>query len=84
MKKATLLLLVSWLAFACQPKPGTETPKGEGQASEEPRGADNVAYKWGKMALEATANDTDRFKAEADHHIALPRVDLRGSVRCVV
>jgi len=27
----------------------------------EPAGADNVAYKWGKMALTATAYDTERF-----------------------
>lgn len=26
------------------------------------RGADNIAYKWGEMALTATANDTERFK----------------------
>lgn len=25
------------------------------------KGADNIAYKWGKMALLATANDTERF-----------------------
>lgn len=30
--------------------------------SEEPKGIDNIAYKWGKMALEATAYDTERFK----------------------
>lgn len=29
---------------------------------DEPRGADNVAYKWGAMALTATANDTEKFK----------------------
>ncbi|MBM1105400.1 vanadium-dependent haloperoxidase [Aurantibacter crassamenti] len=28
----------------------------------EPKGKDNVAYQWGYIALEATANDTDRFK----------------------
>jgi len=28
----------------------------------EPTGVDNVAYKWGKMAITATANDTDRFR----------------------
>lgn len=27
----------------------------------QPKGAANIAYKWGKMALEATANDTERF-----------------------
>ncbi|CAZ96406.1 vanadium-dependent haloperoxidase [Zobellia galactanivorans] len=29
---------------------------------EEPRGTENVAYQWGKMALDATASDTERFK----------------------
>ncbi len=28
----------------------------------EPTGTENVAYKWGKMALDATASDTERFK----------------------
>lgn len=28
----------------------------------EPKGKDNVAYQWAYLALEATANDTDRFK----------------------
>ena len=28
---------------------------------EEPKGTDNIAYKWGQMALTATANDTRRF-----------------------
>jgi hypothetical protein len=28
----------------------------------EPNGADNLAYKWGKVALEATANDTEWFR----------------------
>jgi len=30
--------------------------------SDEPTGAENVAYKWGQMALDATASDTERFK----------------------
>lgn len=30
--------------------------------TEEPRGAENMAYKWGKIALEATANDTEKFR----------------------
>lgn len=29
---------------------------------EEPRGSDNIAYKWGEIALIATANDTEIFK----------------------
>lgn len=31
-------------------------------AVQEPMGEDNLAYKWGEMAILATANDTDRFK----------------------
>ena len=29
--------------------------------SEEPKGTENIAYKWGEIALEATALDTERF-----------------------
>jgi hypothetical protein len=29
---------------------------------EEPKGADNIAYQWGKIALQATANNTEKFK----------------------
>lgn len=29
--------------------------------TKEPRGENNLAYQWGKIALTATANDTDRF-----------------------
>ncbi len=32
------------------------------QVTDEPRGAENMAYKWGKIALEATANDTEKFR----------------------
>ncbi|MEZ4884682.1 MAG: vanadium-dependent haloperoxidase [Chitinophagales bacterium] len=33
-----------------------------GITEEEPRGTDNIAYKWGEIALTATANDTEKFK----------------------
>jgi hypothetical protein len=33
-----------------------------GKTSGEPAGADNLAYKWGKVSLELTANDTERFR----------------------
>jgi len=36
-------------------------PAGE-TASLEPTGANNLAYKWGKISLELTANDTERFR----------------------
>ncbi len=32
------------------------------KVKEEPKGAGNMAYKWGKIALELTANDTERFR----------------------
>ncbi len=32
------------------------------KVTDEPRGAENMAYKWGKIALEATANDTEKFR----------------------
>ena len=32
------------------------------QKKEEPKGVENVAYKWGKIALDATASDTEKFK----------------------
>ncbi|MDF4204386.1 vanadium-dependent haloperoxidase [Maribacter sp. SA7] len=32
------------------------------QQKEEPKGVNNIAYKWGKMALDATASDTEKFK----------------------
>lgn len=56
MKKTILfLILLGGMLLSCKEegKPAT--------AETEPRGADNVAYQWGKMALEATALDTERF-----------------------
>lgn len=51
--KCTALIIVS-LSFliGC-----TQNP----EEVDQPKGADNIAYKWGKMALLATANDTERF-----------------------
>ncbi len=39
---------------------GCKSPATSGGVSE-PRGVENIAYKWGEMALDATAYDTDRF-----------------------
>lgn len=37
--------------------------QGEGSSPpEEPKGADNMAYRWGHIALESTALDTERFR----------------------
>lgn len=56
MRSVVIVLFILPFVIAC----GTPTDNNQNQA--EPRGADNVAYKWGQIALEATANDTDRFK----------------------
>ncbi len=51
------LLLVS-MVVSC-----TNTTDQPAETSEnEPTGVDNLAYKWGELALEATARDTERFK----------------------
>ncbi|MBU2913352.1 MULTISPECIES: vanadium-dependent haloperoxidase [Reichenbachiella] len=56
MNKLILPIIVALLVIAgCQ-------HSTEKSIVEEPRGADNIAYQWGKIALEATANDTDMFK----------------------
>lgn len=40
----------------------TEESNKDTLAIEEPTGENNMAYKWGGMALRATANDTERFR----------------------
>ena len=32
------------------------------KSKDEPSGAENLAYKWGKVALEATANNTEQYR----------------------
>ena len=59
MKKIVLLSIIALIFFGCK------NDKDKQQSSieiTEPKGVENVAYKWGKMALTATANDTERFK----------------------
>lgn len=55
-KKITTILLIALLFVACKQK-NKETP-----SAPEPKGIENIAYKWGELALEATALDTERFK----------------------
>ena len=61
MKKLVLIVISFILFYSC--KQG-ETKKDKQIAIEkiEPKGIDNIAYKWGQMALTATANDTEKFK----------------------
>ncbi len=56
MKIFRILPFLLLVLLSC--KEAAEVP----MAAEEPMGAGNTAYKWGQMALEATALDTERFK----------------------
>ncbi|MBD0833414.1 vanadium-dependent haloperoxidase [Aestuariibaculum sediminum] len=57
-KRVNLLLLVITIIFSV----GCKQQKKQEEVSMEPRGADNIAYKWGHMAIQAQAWDTERFK----------------------
>ena len=59
MKSTVILLITALILFGCKP-----SQNGDQSSKEliEPKGVENVAYKWGQMALIATANDTERFK----------------------
>lgn len=58
MKVTRPLSMLLLLAMACT-EPTTSVQE---QSTAEPTGADNLAYKWGHMAIQATAYDTERFK----------------------
>ena len=53
MRLGTLFFLLFFLSCNVSKK---DTP------ATQPMGADNLAYKWGKISLELTANDTERFR----------------------
>ena len=53
MKTILSVLLISLTLITCNQKD---------QESIQPRGVENLAYRWGEMALKATANDTERFQ----------------------
>lgn len=55
------ILLLSLLVFLCVCCKDTQKKEQVALKITEPTGTENVAYKWGKMALVATANDTERF-----------------------
>lgn len=60
MKKIFLLFILIIVAFNCK-QFQKNTEKQKTIENFDPRGIDNIAYKWGKMALTATANDTEKF-----------------------
>lgn len=61
MKKILLLSITLLSIIGC--KESREQKQQESSINvSEPKGVENVAYKWGYMALTAQANDTERFK----------------------
>lgn len=60
MKRIVLVIFTLTCLVGCK---GNENKSNEQSSIEtNPQGVDNVAYKWGQMALTATANDTEKFK----------------------
>ena len=58
MCRICLLALALLLTVGCKQN---NDQNEEARSESEPKGVNNVAYKWGEMALTATANDTERF-----------------------
>ncbi|TBN00469.1 phosphatase PAP2 family protein [Hyunsoonleella flava] len=59
MKRILLISLITLTFFGCK---NNQNKQQNSIEITEPKGAENIAYRWGKMALTATANDTERFK----------------------
>jgi len=60
LRKTLICLFALALVLNCKNQESNIIKKVSAD-TEENRGVDNLAYKWGKMALTATANDTERF-----------------------
>jgi hypothetical protein len=57
------MVLMGWVLQGCGDGPaGPKYPEPRPLVKEGPLGADNLAYRWAKTALLATANDTERFR----------------------
>ncbi len=61
MKRLTVFTLILFVFVGCKDA-NNRAAHDNIKTEVEPKGADNMAYKWGKMALIATANDTEKFK----------------------
>ena len=58
MNRAYFVAGVLFVLLGCTERPTAR----ERSHTAEPTGTENVAYKWGQIALKATANDTERFR----------------------
>lgn len=66
MKRFLILICISSALIFIGNKGRAQVDKPRGAETnmneKEPTGVNNIAYKWGKLALDATASDTERFK----------------------
>ena len=61
MKKIFVLLFALSICIGCKKQEENNDDTNSDIVQNEPKGIENIAYKWGEMALIATANDTERF-----------------------
>jgi len=61
MKKLIFLFIATLILFGCKQSQNQKEDENSIETIE-PKGVDNIAYKWGAMALTAQANDTEKFK----------------------
>ena len=59
IKLPAYIFLTLFLFLQCCTNSGRDAKEVD---TTEPLGQDNMAYKWGKISLECTANDTENFK----------------------
>jgi len=57
-----VLITSTLILSSCNGSGESETADQKDTIVAEPTGKDNVAYRWGKLALTATGNDTERFR----------------------
>ncbi len=61
MKKFLFLLLATVINLGCHQKNNPSNQSSQ-EVTPQPRGVENLVHQWGKLALTATAYDTERFK----------------------
>lgn len=59
--KTTILFLIAMIVFSSCNLDKNQSKHLSLTGKSNPKGSENIAYKWGKIALKATANDTERF-----------------------
>lgn len=61
MRKIAFLLITTLILCSCKQNQNQQKNKDSIEIIE-PKGVENIAYKWGQMVITAQANDTEKFK----------------------